>query len=88
MKKISYSLSLLLFLLSLAGCSKTENKKEITDQTYIIKASNVSDITLTIKTSLDPEKSFTIPKSGSKDIYVHATAGEYVKFTVTKAACE
>lgn len=90
MKKISYSLSLLLFLLSLAGCSKTENKKEITDQTYIIKASNmsVSDITLTVKTSLDSEKSFTIPKSGSKEIYVHAAAGEYVKFTVTKAACE
>lgn len=90
MKKMTYTLTLLFFLLSLAGCSKTEKKIDITDQVYIIKASNmsVSDISLTIKTSLDQQKSFTIPKNSSKDIYVHATAGEYVKFTVTKAACE
>lgn len=90
MKKNVYCFTLLLFLLSVAGCSKTEKKIEITDQTYIIKASNMSvnDISLTIKTSVDPEKSFTIPGNDTKDIYVHATAGEYVKFTVTKAACE
>lgn len=90
MKKTSYCFTLFLFLLCLAGCSKTEKKIEITDQTYIIKASNMSlsDITLIIKTSLEQEKNFTIPKNSTKDIYVRASAGEYVKFTVTKAACE
>ena len=90
MKKTTYCFTVLLFFLFAAGCSKTEKKIEITDQTYIIKASNmsVSDISLTIQTSLDPQKSFTIPKNTTKDIYVHATAGEYIKFTVTKAACE
>jgi hypothetical protein len=90
MKKTTYCFTVLLFLLSVAGCSKTEKKIEITDQTYIIKASNVSvsDISLTIKTSLEPQKSFTIPKNGTKDIYIQAAAGEYVKFTVTNAACE
>ncbi|MGN6534005.1 MAG: hypothetical protein ACTHK0_19855 [Ginsengibacter sp.] len=90
---MTYSFTVLLlslFLLSIAGCSKTEKKIEITDQTYIIQASNisVSDITFTIKTSLDQQKSFTIPKNSTKDVYVHASAGEYVTFTVTKAACE
>jgi|SRR6185312_52923 len=90
MKKTSYCFTLFLFLLCLAGCSKTEKKIEITDQTYIIKASNMSlsDITLIIKTSLEQEKNLTIPKNSTKDIYVRASAGEYVKFTVTKAACE
>jgi hypothetical protein len=90
MKRMKYIFPLLLFILFLAGCSKTEKKIEITDDMYIIKASNMSvnDISLTIKTSLDKEKTFTIPKSGAKDIYVHASAGEYVKFTVTKDACE
>ncbi len=90
MKKMKYSFPLLLFILFVIGCSKIEKKIEITDQTYIIRASNgsVYDIPLTIKTSLDKEKTFTIQKLDTKDIYVHASAGEYVKFTVTKESCE
>ncbi len=90
MKNTIYCFSLFLFLLSVAGCSKTEKKIEITDQTYIIKVSNISlsDISLTIKTSLEPQKSLTILKNSTKDIYIQAPAGEYVKFTVTKAASE
>jgi|SRR5690242_1363558 len=90
MKKMNHTFALLLFIFSIAGCSKTEKKIEITDQTYIIKASNLSvdDIPLSIKTSLDPQRKIIIPKNSTKDIYVNASAGEYVKFTVTKAACE
>lgn len=90
MKKTTYCFTLLLFLFAVAGCSKTEKKIEITDQTYIIRATNVSvsDISLAIKTSLEPQQSFTIPKNSTKDIYIQAAAGEYVTFTVTKAACE
>jgi hypothetical protein len=88
--KMKYIFPLLLFILFLAACSKTEKKIEITDGTYIIKASNLSvnDISLTIKTSLDEKKTFTIPKNSTKDIYVHASAREYVEFTVTKNSCE
>ncbi|MGN6602753.1 MAG: hypothetical protein ACTHK8_09905 [Ginsengibacter sp.] len=90
MKKMNHTFALLLFIFSIAGCSKTEKKIEITDKTYIIKASNLSvdDIPLSIKTSLDPQRKIIIPKNTTKDIYVNASAGEYVKFTVTKAACE
>lgn len=90
MKNATYCFSLLLFLLAVAGCSKTEKKIEITDQTYIIRASNmsISDIPLTIKTSLEAEQTFNIPKNSTKDIYIRAAAGEYVTFTVTRAACE
>lgn len=89
MKKMKYYFPLLLCILFIAGCSKTEKKIEITDETYIIKASNgsVNDISLTIKTSLDKETNTTIQKNDTKDIYVHASAGEYVKFTVTKGSC-
>ncbi len=90
MKKKQSLLPFLLFIILITGCSKTEKKIEITDETYIIMASNLSvhDILLTIKTSLDPEKSFTIPKNSTKKIYIRASAGEYVTFTVTKNACE
>jgi hypothetical protein len=90
MKKTSYYFTLLLFVFFIAGCSKKESKIPITDETYTIEASNLSmtDVTLTIATSMDPQKSFTIPKNSNKKIYVHAAAGEYVKFNVTKAACE
>jgi hypothetical protein len=90
MKNATYCFSVLLFVIAVAGCSKTEKKIEITDQTYIIRASNmsISDIPLTVKTSLEAEQTFTIPKNSTKDIYIRAAAGEYVKFTVTKAACE
>ncbi len=88
MKKMKFSFPLLLLILFIAGCSKTEKKTEITDETYIIRASNMSNnnISLTIKTSLEKEKTVTIQKIGTKDIYFHASAGEYVKFTVTKDA--
>lgn len=90
MKKMQYTFFLLLFILLIAGCSKTEKKIEITDQTYTISASNISvkDVLLVIKTSLDQEKTYTIPKNSTKNIYLHAAAGEYVKFTVTNNACE
>ena len=78
-------------MLFVFGCSKKrENKIEITDQTYFIKASNLSldDLSLTIKTSLENEKTVIIPKSSEKDISFLAAAGEYVKFRVTNnAAC-
>ena len=90
MKKMKCTFPFLLFILLIVGCSKTEKKIEITEDTYIITASSLSveDITLTIKTSLDPEKTYTIKNTGIKKIYVHASAGEYVQFTVTKKSCE
>lgn len=87
MKHIFTAFLLMLFVF---GCSKTENKIEITNQTYFIKASNLSvdNISLSIKTSLEKEKTITVPKDGKKDINFLAAAGEYVKFTVTNnAAC-
>lgn len=90
MEKMKYTFPALLFIVLITGCSKTEKKIEITDDTYTISASSLSvdNITLTIKTSLDPEKSYTIKNNGIKKIYVHASAGEYVKFTVTNKPCE
>jgi len=90
MEKMKYTFLFLLFILLTVGCSKTEKKIEITDDTYTISASSssVDDITLTIKTSLETEKTYTIKNSSTKKIYVHASAGEYVKFTVTDKSCE
>lgn|GEM_PF-4083166 len=90
MKKMKYIFPILLFILLIVGCSKTEKKIENTDDTYTITASNLSvdDISLTIKTSLDAAKTYTIPKNSTKKMYVHASSGEYVRFAVTKKSCE
>lgn len=82
---MKYTFTAFLFMLFALGCSKSEKKIAITDQTYFIKATNFSgdnNSSVTIKTSLEKEKTFTIPKSGEKDISFLAAAGEYVKFTV------
>jgi protease II len=77
------------FLLTLFvfGCSKTENKTEITNQTYFIQVFNPNsdNISLTIKTSLEKEKTVAIPKNSEKETEINflAAAGEYVKFRVT-----
>jgi protease II len=75
-----------LLMVFVFGCSKTENKIEITNQTYFIQVSNPnSDISLTIKTSLEKEKTVAIPKNSEKETEINflAAAGEYVKFRVT-----
>lgn len=81
---MKYTFIAFLFMLFAFGCSKSEKKIAITDQTYFIKVFNFSgdNSSLTIKTSLEKEKTFTIPKSGEKEISFLAAAGEYVKFTV------
>jgi hypothetical protein len=85
---MKHTFTAFLLMLWVCGCTKTENKIEITDQTYFIKANNfsVDNISLTIKTSLEKEKTVTVPKNGKKDINFLAAAGEYVKFTVTNNA--
>lgn len=85
---MKYTAFAILFVLLVFGCTKSENKMVITDQTYIIKADNfgIVDIPLTIKTSLEKEKTVIIPANGKKDISILAAPGEYVKFTVTKVA--
>lgn len=76
-----------LLMVFVFGCSKTENKIEITNQTYFIQVSNPNsdNISLTIKTSLEKEKTVAIPKNSEKETEINflAAAGEYVKFTVT-----
>ena len=85
-KKMKYTFTAFLFMLFAFGCSKSEKKIAITNQTYFIEASNISveNISLTIKTSLEKEKTFIIPKSSEKEISFLAAAGEYVKFTAEK----
>jgi hypothetical protein len=72
----------------IAGCSRSNIK--IDDQTYIIIATNFSpdqDISLTIKTSLEPEKTATIGRNTTTKIYIRAAIGEYVQFAVSKITC-
>ena len=88
---MNYTYLTLILTFFIAGCSKPNDAKDkIDDQTYIITATNFSvdqDIPLTIKTSLEPEKSFIVERNNTTKIYVRAAAGEYVQFTVSKIAC-
>ena len=86
-KKMKHTFTAFLLMLFVFGCSKTENKTEITNQTYFIQVFNSSsdNISVTIKTSLEKEKTVAIPKNSEKktEISFLAAAGEYAKFTVT-----
>ena len=86
MNRTCIALTIALFM---AGCSKSNDTHKTDDQTYIISVTNPNveqDISLTIHTSLEPEKNFTVKRNTSTKIYIRAAAGEYVQFTVTKAA--
>lgn len=85
---MKYNFISFLVMLFVFGCSKTEKKVEVTNQTYTIKASNfsVENFSLIIQTSLEKEKTVAIPRNSEKDINFLAAAGEYVKFTVTNNA--
>lgn len=78
-----------ILILFISGCSKSNDTIKIDDQTYIITATNFSfdqDISLTIKTSLEPEKTTKIKEDTTTKINIRAAAGEYVQFTVSKVA--
>ncbi len=80
---------ILIMILFITGCSKSSDTIKIDDQTYIITVTNFSfdqDISLTIKTSLEPEKTTKIKKDATTKINIRAAAGEYVQFTVSKIA--
>lgn len=80
----------LTIVLFLASCSKSNHTDDkIDDQTYIISATNPNveqDISLTIKTTIQSEKKFTIKSNTTTKIYIRAAAGEYVQCTVSKVA--
>lgn len=87
MNRIFFILIILTFSISCSKPDNTNNSDKIDDRTYIITATNFSieqDISLTIKTSLQPEKNFTIKRDATTKIYIRAAAGEYVQFSVSK----
>lgn len=86
MKHANLILIVLSVIFFITGCTKTENVKKMTDDTYIIEVFNTSveKNTIIIKTSLTPEKTFTISPNTKKEIPVRAAAGEYVRFKVSK----
>lgn len=88
---MNYTYLTLTLAFLIAGCSKPNDAKDkIDDQTYIITATNFNvdqDIPLTIKTSLESEKSFIVERNKTTKIYIRAAAGEYVQFTVSKITC-
>lgn len=88
---MNYTYFTLILAFFIAGCSKTNDvENKIDDQTYIISTTNFSvdqNVFLTIKTSLEKEKRYTIERDTTTKIFVRASPGEYVQFTVSNIAC-
>lgn len=88
---MKYTFAIFWLLLLAFGCTKNENKTDVTNQTYFLEVRNLSvgkNGSVTIKTSLEREKTVIIPENSTKRFSIRAAAGEYVTFTVsTKAWC-